>query len=177
MNSSAGRAGRAASQFSLSVVSSNSKFGSFLDRSNVNMAERAKFNFKKEQFDKFKEYMKCYLCSSMPRPETILRSCRNRHPICSDCFDESTRCCDSKPRPSGLVDKVLADLPFQCKFAKYGCEELFMKENLFDHEADCHYRIVKCPDLGCHKDISFLKMLDHLDEEHSDMEEKNTRLR
>ena len=44
-----------------------------------------------------------------------------------------------------------------------------MKEDLFDHEADCDYRIVNCPDLGCREDISFLKMLDHLDEEHAEM--------
>ena len=50
-----------------------------------------------------------------------------------------------------FLDTVLIELPVRCKFAKYGCEEILMKDELKNHETDncCQYYEVNCPQSYC----------------------------
>ena len=115
--------------------------------------------------------MKCFKCSSMPRPETTLRTCKNRHHVCNRCFKKSTICCETElPPNTSLVDEMLSELPFQCKYSRYGCAEFLMKEDLLGHEENCNLRRIFCPIRRCHDKVGFLDMVDHLDQKHPNLE-------
>ena len=62
---------------------------------------------------------------------------------------------------------ILEYLPFQCKNTDYGCTEIFMETELFDHEKYCDYQRVNCANLSCKTEISFLNLVDHFGEFHA----------
>ena len=136
------------------------------------MATKANFQAKKELFYELKDKLKCFKCSLLPRPETTLQTCKNRHHVCNRCFEKSKICCKSElAQPSiGLVDEVLMELPYQCKYSSYGCTEICMKDDLLEHEENCNLRRIFCPILQCLDKVGFLDMLDHLDQKHPNLE-------
>ena len=48
-----------------------------------------------------------------------------------------------------ICDILLPQLPKFCKYEKNGCEEIRMKEDMINHEQECVFREVSCPDLSC----------------------------
>ena len=136
-------------------------FRSFSLKSQVVMAKRAKLDYQAIRDD-----LKCFKCSMMPRPESTLRFCPNRHTICGKCYGESLRCCDSEAVPCYLVDKILLDLPFECAATKFGCKKTFMKEDLLRHEKICGFRKITCPFVTCKAGVSFLNFMNHINQEH-----------
>ena len=124
-----------------------------------------KTEFKKELFLKIKDRLRCFKCASLPRPESKFELCSNGHTVCSKCS-----CC-SKTIPNNVVNELLVDLdlPYQCAFGKYGCEELLKKDDLSEHEECCVFRRINCPDVDCKaKDVGFLELSDHVQEKHYD---------
>ena len=57
-------------------------------------------------------------------------------------------------------------LPAQCRFSDHGCTVELMKNDLDTHEKECLYRLVKCVDLACHEKVPFIKLLDHMSNDH-----------
>ena len=63
-------------------------------------------------------------------------------------------------------------LPYFCKNNKFGCEEILFKDSeLFEHEHDCAFQIVCCPDFCCKNEVKFLDYLDHFREKHNSYED------
>ena len=57
-----------------------------------------------------------------------------------------------------LIEK--ADVDFNCRFTRSGCNEEIAGEDLDEHEADCSFRTVYCLRPGCGERI-VLRMLDN----------------
>ena len=72
-----------------------------------------------------------------------------------------------------VLDTVLVEFPVRCKFAKYGCEEILMKDELKNHEDDCQYYEVNCPYLFCKSGnkMGFLSYLEHYNKAYNTKEE------
>ncbi len=51
----------------------------------------------------------------------------------------------------------------KCRFHRYGCE--FVKE-AWEHENECEFRQVECPDLKCSEKVCLKDLLDHIKAEH-----------
>ena len=135
------------------------------------IVQAAQFELKQELFRQIvrKDY-KCEKCEELPRPEN------RRFFVCSGSYCQyAARCekcsCDCNYRyKRGLPNELFEHFPFQCKNTKYGCENILMPAELGDHETYCDYQKVNCPNLNCKADISFLNLLDHFDQNHSDCE-------
>ena len=54
-------------------------------------------------------------------------------------------------------------LPYLCPNAVRGCQQYLDEMNSMKHQEECIYRIVKCPDLVCANDVTFWKVLRHMD--------------
>ncbi len=51
----------------------------------------------------------------------------------------------------------------RCRYHKYGCDYV---KNAWEHENECQFRPVPCPDLKCWEKVAFCKLLDHIREKH-----------
>ena len=61
-----------------------------------------------------------------------------------------------------MTSKVLEILQINlCCNQKHGCQEVCERSQLNDHERNCDYRIINCPDFICKEKITFLDFMDH----------------
>lgn len=126
--------------------------------------QEAERDLKKELFRQVvrKDY-KCAnpVCQGLPRPgDNNFTKCQNCSRVsCAKCnYVNPYNCCRNKSR-STIPSSLLQFLPFQCQNTKYGCQEILMEEELFDHEKYCDYQKVHCAKIDCKTDISFLNLL------------------
>lgn len=113
---------------------------------------------------------KCSGCKSLPRPgQTSIKKCST----CSNVFCVTCGphlCSDGKQRkPDGsvLLKIDVEFLPYFCQNNKFGCKEILFKDlELFEHERDCAFQIVYCPDFTCKHQVNFLNFLDHFKQTH-----------
>ena len=62
---------------------------------------------KYQLFHQLQNDLKCINCDSMPRPESLLRFCPNRHTICNGCFIGESCCTVSSSRAAAQGDETL----------------------------------------------------------------------
>jgi len=53
-----------------------------------------------------------------------------------------------------------------CIFYKNGCGEINFKGDLLEHQKECDFRDIKCPDIACLKAIPFTSFTDHMQSRH-----------
>ena len=56
-------------------------------------------------------------------------------------------------------------------FYKNGCREINFKDDLLEHQEECDFRDIKCPDILCLKSIPFASFSDHFLEKHKQWNE------
>ena len=59
-------------------------------------------------------------------------------------------------------------LPEFCSNKDKGCQEILMKEEMINHDQECVYRPINCPDLKCTEKVTYHGLLDHFTEVHKD---------
>ena len=66
-----------------------------------------------------------------------------------------------------LVQKILKQWQLLvCIFYKNGCREINFKNVLLEHQKECNFRDIKCPDITCLKMIPFTSFADHMRSNH-----------
>ena len=130
-------------------------------------------------FRSMKEDLRCFRCKKLPRPTEKTHAntcCKNEFRIfCSLCLIQLQNVvycsyCGQYFRSSPCVpcNFLLDLLPFECQNTKYGCQQILMPGNLFEHEKVCDYMEVNCPHYQCKPGkAGFLSMLEHF-ESHGD---------
>ena len=143
--------------------------------------KRSEFQFKIKHLLEIQDDFKCSICQSLPRPGFfpmyVCPKCptKKRRLRCTPCNKKkcwtwidllwidpgSCRTCKSKTVVDSLPSKLFKDLPFQCMNAKYGCQEVLMEPDLFEHESTCVYSKIPCAVQSCSADICYAKFMDH----------------
>lgn len=119
-----------------------------------------------ELFHETKDKLKCAVCLRMPRPGEQLFNCRPDQNLCRVCHNDSCRFVAH--HRSVLVETLLLKLPYQCKNVGRGCQELFFKEDLLDHEVKCDFVEVHCVDFECQVKLGYNNYDDHFMVRHYD---------
>ena len=66
-----------------------------------------------------------------------------------------------------LVKKILEQWQLLvCIFYKNGCREINFRDDLLEHQKECHFRDIKCPDIACLKTITLTSFTGHMDLTH-----------
>ncbi len=79
----------------------------------------------------------------------------------------------SSPPPEKVKDatkegKGAARDQFKCQYASDGCDFGIDKTVILDHEAECRFRRVPCPDGLCSKEVMASELVSHIKTEHAD---------
>lgn len=92
--------------------------------------------------------MICPKCLERLHPPAIC--CVNGHGLCKKCEEEGTDKCSTCNAlfikgQYYLLNDVIKNFQFRCKFAEFGCTFRATPNELTAHEKLCNYRVVKCP--------------------------------
>ena len=129
------------------------------------------------------ERLKCHICGGQARAgKARWYSCPAQHKICQDCKEvEKIEWCSlgcQKPHEYGkimsqhcrVIEELLKNktMQFKCTNSCRGCQEFLKEETMIEHETECIYRLVICPDLGlmCKTEVTYANFLQHWDEKH-----------
>eukprot|EP00092_Neocalanus_flemingeri_P019297 GFUD01020903.1.p1 GENE.GFUD01020903.1~~GFUD01020903.1.p1 ORF type:complete len:259 (+),score=43.69 GFUD01020903.1:77-853(+) len=118
-----------------------------------------------------KEYLKCPVCWFIPRSKIFV--CSNSHKICESCFAkiQTTVNTNSKPCPTCRchyddpphrnldLESIVEKSNVELSCTRPRCQVEMTKDKLLEHEDECEFRTVPCPDTACKKKI-FFKQLD-----------------
>ena len=113
----------------------------------------------------------CSVCEDVPGPSGDRKNryaCSNGHMVCEKC--KSGKCsCESESfnGPLGHIEKLMdkSHWHYCCHF-KLGCQDVFEKRILDEHQKTCIYRQIKCPGTNCGKQVAFKDIIDHVGNDH-----------
>lgn len=150
---------------------------------------KSKSDYHVQLFYDMKEHIRCSRCKRLPRPKDKIYRCVCGKTACAKCgvCCKGERCgrrkwvvgrkayyeCDGflpfpKPTPDPLLNQLLAtQLPFECKNTRFGCKQILMPDELFQHEDNCLDQPINCADLTCQETVGFLSYLDHFEARHA----------
>ena len=102
---------------------------------------------------KLADTMCCPVCMDVPRPQTIIITCRNGHALDQDCRQHPGDPCVTCRDPimtrnqfaERLIQVALADYIVNCKFTTSGCGHSNVLGTIALHEEVCPYRDLRCP--------------------------------
>ena len=119
-----------------------------------------------------RSHLECPVCTMVPHSTKIL-ACKNSHQICQVCYDKiksdpkscpQGRCKFSSP-PSQLraIEEMISQAKVQlnCKNSGSGCQFELKKNLLVEHELECEFRLVPCPEANCQKMMPLSKLEHH----------------
>ena len=96
--------------------------------------------------------------------------------VCENCVKSRNHCnCGNvakhvaiPAKDLGALGVLLSQLPRFCENENNGCQEVLMDEEMIEHESECVYRKIHCPDLfyGCGQSVTYIGLLDHLAQIH-----------
>lgn len=130
------------------------------------MAKRLKSEFqtKSDILRNLVTELMCHNCKAVPSP---FANGSNRYQcedhaqyLCEDCKTQSV--CKTVSRPSPGIAKLINDLPWFCCNFTNGCKEIMWEKYLKEHQQNCKFRLVTCPQIGCKKRIIFKDVKDHV---------------
>eukprot|EP00092_Neocalanus_flemingeri_P015559 GFUD01016841.1.p1 GENE.GFUD01016841.1~~GFUD01016841.1.p1 ORF type:complete len:287 (-),score=47.56 GFUD01016841.1:31-891(-) len=133
---------------------------------------------------KLKSYLQCPICTFLPHSHNHnakIWGCQNGHRICEQCYDKldsypkrcpQGRCKYNSPpcRLTCLEDMISqGKLKIDCHNAEHGCQVVLYMEELIEHELECKFRMVPCPEADCQKMVILSQLEVHCSEndEHS----------
>ena len=97
--------------------------------------------------------------------------CHRMHLLCDGCkvyYDQKDSekkcpCGSNTSRICPLVSELSKNLPYFCQYHKYGCPEIFSKDEMEQHHKECVYTTVDC--ITCSKKVAFIHQVNHLENE------------
>ncbi len=97
------------------------------------MSSNEKLALRVELFKKWEKALnkKCHQCGEI---QARLLSSLSSKSSESETLSKKCQSCQDR-----FVETVLLEVPGRCKFAKFGCGEILMKEELKNHELLCKY--------------------------------------
>ena len=95
----------------------------------------------------------CPVCWQIPKCSKML-VCANGHNICPACAAKvdlcpTGRCAFDAPARRNLTAEAIMerlDFEFACANAEDGCEVVEVRSRVEEHERECPYRVVPCPE-------------------------------
>jgi len=126
---------------------------------------------------KFDNLIRCYYCPEELRLNAWKQWKKCNHYgdfLCENCDKSSCECGNVAKHVAipakdlGALGVLLSQLPRFCKNENNGCQEVLMDEEMIEHESECVYRKIHCPDLfyGCGQSVTYIGLLDHLAQIH-----------
>ena len=117
----------------------------------------------------------CSICEDLPGSIADRKNryaCCNGHIVCEKCILDKCSCeSETFSGPLSLLKKMIEESTWHycCNF-KRGCLNLIEAGNLDEHQKTCIYRQIICPgnETGCHEQVSFKDILDHVENDHKD---------
>ena len=131
------------------------------------MAKRSEFQIKSEILRNLATELMCHNCKNIPNPYA---NGKNRYQctehgqyLCEDCKNKSV--CKTYSKPSPGIAKLLDDLPWFCCNFVNGCKGIMWEKHLKEHQRNCFYRLVSCPNIHAHSEkmIIFNRFSDHIE--------------
>jgi len=123
---------------------------------------------------KLKSYLECPICFLLPQSKIF--SCVNSHLICESCYNKlsGARNCpqgcryDQPPHRARVCEAMIENSDLEHCCSRPGCEVEMRKDRMADHELECIFRTVPCPDATCQKDFLFKDIDSHIRDDHKD---------
>ena len=133
----------------------------------------------------------CFSCKSIPNAENSrehrynYRCVDHGHLICSSCAKQSrpvlaldsfgAKCpgprvpcaANLSKTPCSMASKMIEILPFYCKYRQFGCEESLFQFEMVKHQTECLFYPVSCIQPGCQKEIAYMKLIEHMQSDHT----------
>ena len=115
----------------------------------------------KEKVNDIKKLIECPVCLDVPRRGPVY-TCSNGHLVCQKCKRATCPTCrvPMGENKSLVAVKILEKILHDCKFV--GCEEEDTLQDIEQHEKNCEYRLVACPNIGCDQIVPLSKLSNHL---------------
>ena len=119
-----------------------------------------------------RSYLECPVCILLPHSTKIL-ACKNTHQICQKCFDkiqsDPKKCpqcrCNyaSPPTRYRVIEDLIrqAVLDLNCQNAVHGCPVELKRDELSEHENECQFRLVPCPEADCQEMVVLSQLEAH----------------
>ena len=102
-------------------------------------------------------------CSACCRVIVICQCCNGgRAPSCPSCHGKRFR--KLVTNNNVVAPEPMKLLVHKCKFSLYGCDVEMKIDNIIGHEKKCPDRIIKCPYVGCKKEVTLRKLEEHTKE-------------
>jgi hypothetical protein len=106
----------------------------------------------------------CHSCQKIPRSGPIYKSSKTL--CCQDCI----KTCDHTKIRDTLAETLILSLPFVCHQHVNGCTvEIAQIEIMKEHEEDCRFRMIQCPQSYCGL-VIVRDMVDHVKSAHPNVE-------
>ena len=120
--------------------------------------------------EEIQDAIECIICLDIPKADPVFQ-CTNGHILCANCHKRVIDCPICKIELGTIralaIEKVLAKYPRNCRYGEFGCNVKLIKDELQTHERFCEYRSAGCPLLMCKKLIPQKKLLEHINEDHT----------
>ena len=133
--------------------------------------EKQKTEIKLISLEDIQDAVECIICLDIPKTDPVFQ-CTNGHVLCGNCHRRVLDCPICKIELGTIralaIEKVLAKYPRDCKNDHFGCNVKLLKEEMKAHESVCEYRTTGCPLLMCKELIPQMKLLEHINNEHTD---------
>ena len=120
--------------------------------------------------------LECTVCLTTPTSPPVHR-CNNGHIICHVCRPQLTKekCPVCRIQLGNLrcltTEKIISDMPIDCRFQYQGCRIKLPKEPMMMHEIMCPFSIIKCSEIvvTCKENVPLLQFTTHLIKDHGDL--------
>ena len=120
--------------------------------------------------------LECIVCLVAPNSPPVHR-CNNGHIICHVCRPQLTKekCPVCRIQLGNLrcltTEKIISDMPINCRFHKQGCTIKLPKEPMKLHEVMCQSSLIRCSEIvvTCTVHVPLLQLNDHLIKDHSEL--------
>ena len=123
-----------------------------------------------------KSILECTVCLITPNSPPVHR-CNNGHIICNICRPQLTKekCPVCRIQLGSLrcltSEKIICDMPIDCRFIEQGCELKLPREPMKLHERICSFSVIKCSEIivTCNVNVPLLQLASHLMKDHCDL--------
>jgi len=111
----------------------------------------------------------CPVCLTIPRSIPV-RACKQGHIVCNKCYgklrvtDDNLKLCPTCRKEIAddtfsIVGSLIQSMEHPCKFMDNGCQTKKKLSQIYQHEVDCLFREIECPE--CEKKVLVSKLGSH----------------
>lgn len=116
-----------------------------------------------DYLESLKDIYKCNICFKIMINPNDCGKCG--HSYCFDCINDSNcpfNCENYSIRPSSIgIKLILNNLLFRCE--NEGCTDSIPYNSVPNHDSQCEYRLIKCPNLNCGINLAKRNLQNHIE--------------